>query len=74
MICDWSTLNVTTQKILTGVNKMNYERLIPATFGVLSTIGLMVGFNGDGGLHKLCLVASGVCLGFLIEFVTTKGE
>ena len=48
---------------------MNYERLIPAMFGVLSTIGLLVGFNG--GLHKLCLVASGVCLGFLIEFVTT---
>jgi hypothetical protein len=63
-----------TAKKLTGVNKMNYERFVPAMFGVLSTIGLMVGFNGDGGLHKLCLVASGVCLGFLIEVVTTTGD
>jgi hypothetical protein len=53
---------------------MNYERLVPAFFGVLATIGLFVGFGGDGGLHKLCLVASGVCLGFLIEMVTTKEE
>ena len=61
--------------MLTGVNKMNYERLIPASFGILATIGLVVGFGGDGGLHKLCLVASGVCLGFLIEIVTTtEGE
>ena len=54
---------------------MNYERFVPAFFGVLATIGCFVGFGGDGGLHKLCLVASGVCLGILIEFVTaTEGE
>ena len=31
---------------------MNYERLIPASFGILATIGLVVGFGGDGGLHS----------------------
>lgn len=54
---------------------MNYERLVPASFGILATVGLFVGFSGDGGLHKLCLVASGVCVGILIEIVTTtEGE
>jgi len=63
-----------TAKKLTGVNKMNYERLVPAFFGVLATIGCFVGFGGDGGLHKLCLVGAGMCIGILIEVVTTKDE
>lgn len=54
---------------------MNYERLVPAFFGVLATTGLVVGFGGDGGLHKLCLLGSGICVGILIEIVTTtEGE
>jgi len=53
---------------------MNYERFVPAFFGVLATIGCFVGFGGDGGLHKLCLVGAGMCIGILIEVVTTKDE
>ena len=47
------------------------DRLLPIVIAMLSVAGVFVGFNGDGGLHKVLLIFCGMVHGFLIDYVFT---
>lgn len=49
------------------------DRLLPIVIAMLSVAGVFVGFNGDGGLHKVLLIFCGIVFGFLIDYIF-KGE
>ena len=45
------------------------DKLLPVLVAVCATAGLFVGFNGDGGLHKVLLIFCGIVHGFLIDYI-----
>jgi hypothetical protein len=47
------------------------ERFLPITVAMCAMAGVFVGFNGDGQLHKLLLIVSGVVIGFLVDYIFT---
>jgi hypothetical protein len=47
------------------------ERFLPITVAMCAMAGVFVGFNGEGQLHKLLLIVSGVVIGFLIDYIFT---
>ena len=49
------------------------DKFLPVLVAVCATAGLFVGFNGDGGLHKVLLIFCGIVFGFLIDYIF-KGE
>ena len=47
------------------------ERFLPISVDMCVMAGVFVGFSGDGQLHKLLLIVSGVVIGFLIDYIFT---
>jgi len=47
------------------------ERLLPIFVAMCAMAGVFVGFNGEGQLHKLLLIFSGMVIGFLIDYIFT---
>ena len=47
------------------------ERFLPISVAMCAMAGVFVGFNGEGQLHKLLLIVSGMIIGFLIDYIVT---
>ena len=45
------------------------DKFLPVLVAVCATAGFFVGFNGDGGLHKVLLIFCGMVTGFLIDYI-----